>query len=351
MPFQRPLLSDLVAGVIGDIQSRLPGADATLPRSALNVLATVDAAGLHGLYGYLDFIARQLFPDVAEAEFLERWAAVWGIVRKQPSAATGNATMTGVNGTVVPAASVLARSDGARFATTASATIAGGTATVPVAAQVPGAAGNTSVGAALAFVSPIAGVNSATTVAAGGLTGGNDTETDDALRTRLLARIQQPPQGGDAADYIAWATGVAGVTRAWVYPQGQGVGTVSVAFVMDGRSNIFPLAGDIAAVQAAIDAVRPVTATAFVFAPTATAVNFTIHLNAADTPDIRAAVQAELQDLIAREAIPGGTIYLSHVRQAISNATGEVDSQVTVPAADIVMPAGQMATFGAITWT
>lgn len=54
MPFNRPTLPQLIQRNITDIESRLPGRDARLRRSNLNVLAKVHAGAAHGLYGALD---------------------------------------------------------------------------------------------------------------------------------------------------------------------------------------------------------------------------------------------------------------------------------------------------------
>ena len=65
---------------------------------------------------------------------------------------------------------------------------------------------------------------------------------------------------------------------------------------------------------------------------------------------VKAAVQAELSDLIARESKPGGTIYLSHIRAAISAAVGEDNYTMSAPSADVTNTAGNMTTLGTITW-
>ncbi len=350
MPFERPALATLIERVTADIETRLPGADARLRRSNLNVLARVHAGAVHGLYGYLDFIARQVIVDTAEAEYLERWAGIWGIVRTPAVAAAGNVTFSGVDGAVIPIGTLVQRSDGAEITTTAAGAIAAGTAIVAAIASVAGVAGNTGAGSVLALAAPIAGVNGNLVAAAGGLVGGADVEEDERLLTRLLARIQQPPHGGAEFDYIAWALEVPGVTRAWVYPQEQGAGTVVLRFLRDEDPGAIPDAGEVAAVQAHIDAVRPVTAQLFVVAPIAQPQNFTITLTP-DMPAVRAAVEAELRDLILRDIEPGSTLLFSHVREAISIATGETDHAVAVPAADVPATSiGHMITFGAITW-
>jgi uncharacterized phage protein gp47/JayE len=349
MPFSRPDLATLINRAEADIETRLPGADARLRRSNLNVLARVHSGAAHGLYGYLEWVARQVIIDTADGDMLERHASIWGVARKAASPAVGNVTVTGTNGAIVPADSTLARSDGAQYTTDAEATISGGTATIAVTAVDGGQAGNASAASLLSFDTPIDGVSATATVAVGGLTGGADIEADEDLRARLLARIQQPPHGGASYDYVAWALEVPGVTRAWVYPAELGLGTVTVRFVRDDDASPIPDAGEVTSVQDYIDSVRPVTADVTVVAPIAVPLNFTIDLTP-DTAAIRAAVEAELRDLLLREAEPGATILLSHIREAVSLASGENDHILTVPAANVTHAVGEMATFGTITW-
>lgn len=348
MSFSRPSLTELIARAQNDVTARLPGADSRLRRSALNVLARVHAGAMHGAYGLLDDISRFL-PDVAEADRLARWAAIFGLTRKAAVAATGAVALTGTNGVTVAAGTVLVRADGARFATTADATIAAGVATAPIAAEGAGVAGDMAEGQPLTFLSPVAGIAAIATVADGGVDGGAEEESDEALRSRLLARLSAPIRGGSRSDYVAWATEVAEVTQAWVYANWDGLGTVKILFVMGGRADIIPDAGDVALVAAHIDALRPVTADVTVAAPVADPLDLDIDLTP-DTPAVRAAVDAELRDLIAREAEPGGTILISHIREAISIAAGETDHVLNSPTANVTAAAGAIITMGAITW-
>ena len=348
--FSRPSLQNLIDRAQGDIEAGLPGADARLRRSNLNVLAGLIAGVSHGLHGHIAWLADQVIADTAEAEWLDRWATLWlDQPRKAAAAATGSVTFTGTSGTLIPAGTSLVRADGVEYATEADATLTGGTITAAVTAIEAGAAGNAVAGVTVTLTTPIAGVTSAATVASGDLTGGSDTESDDALRVRLLARIKEAPHGGASFDYVNWALEVAGVTRAWCYPQELGVGTVTVRFVRDDDASIIPDAGEVTAVQDYIDALRPVTAQLTVVAPVAVALDFTIAVTP-DTAAVRAAVEAELTDLLRREAEPGGTILLSHIREAISIAAGETNHVLTVPAADVTHTTGQMATMGTITW-
>lgn len=350
MPFARPTLTELIERAAADIEASLPGADARLRRSNLGVLARVHAGAVHSLYGYLGWLAQQMMPDTAESVFLDRFAGIWGVLRVPAAFAAGDVTLTGNAGAVAPAGTVLRRADGATYTLSADATLTFGTAIVEVAATEAGAAGNATVGTSLQLVQPIGGINSAAVVASGGLSQGADAETDDALRVRLLARIQQPPMGGSASDYVAWALQVPGVTRAWVYPLEGGPGTVSVRFVRDGDASMIPDAGEVASVQAYIDAKRPVTAQVTVVAPVAVALNMSITLTPS-TVAVKAAVEAELADLIQREGKPGGTLLVSHLREAISVAAGETNHVLTVPSADVTHTTNQIPVLGTITWT
>ncbi|NDY41242.1 baseplate J/gp47 family protein [Dissulfurirhabdus thermomarina] len=350
----RPTLQDLLARIEQDLASRLEAGSALLRRSVLGVLARVLAGTAHGLYGYLEWISSQIIPDTADSDVLDRWASWWGVSRKPAAAASGQVTLTGTDGSVVPAGTALQRADGAEYTTDADATISGGSAIVDVTAAAAGQDGNADAGTTLSLVSPVAGVDSSATVATGGLTGGADAETDDDLRARLRLRVQNPPHGGAKADYERWALEVSGVTRAWVLPGWLGAGTVGVAFVRDDDADPIPDAAEVQAVQDHLDAVRPVTAAVTVFAPTPHPVDLTIQLDP-NTAAVQAAVQAELEDLFRREAAVedgtgSGTLRISHVREAISLAEGEEDHVLVAPTADITVAQGEIATLGTITW-
>jgi len=361
VPFARPLLSELVTRIRGDLHGRLEVVGPLLRRAMSDVLGTVWAGGVHTLYGFLDWLSRQLFADTAELEALLRQAALYGITPAAATFATGNVTVTGSpDGTPILAETIIKFDAATRYRVTTGQVIASGTATLPVAAVLAGAAGNQDAATPLTFETPIPGVNAAAVVAVGGLTGGDDGDSGEAgterVRTRLLQHLQQPPAGGADGDYIGWALAVAGVTRAWTYPLELGLGTVVVRFVRDNDvGSILPDAGEVAAVQASLDANRPITAVATAVAPTSIALSFTLHI-VPDNADTRAAVTAELVDLMTRVAEPGdgvgrGTILVSAVRTAVGVAEGVTDYFVATPGADFIPATGQLPVVGVITFT
>lgn len=349
MAFQRPSLTDIISRVGADMARFAGLTGAVLRRSVTGIIGRAIAGASHELHGRLDYIARQAIPDTAEDDQLQRWANVWGVQRKAAEYAAGNVTLTGTAGATVPQGTILQRQDGELFATSADVTFSGPTAPVAVLAIAAGAAGNTLAGTSVALQQPVAGVQSAAVVAAGGIQGGADTEDDDSLRARLLQRIREPPHGGARHDYIEWALQVPGVTRAWVYPREMGAGTVTVRFVRDDDDDIIPGTAEVAAVYDYIEARRPVTAELFVVPPIADPLDLTIQLDP-DSTAVRAAVQAEVTDLIRREAEPGGTILISRIREAVSTAAGESDNVVTSPTANVTHTTGRIAVPGTITF-
>lgn len=352
MAFTRPTLDTLRRDARSALEGRLPGADAALRFTALRILADVVAGQAHLTFGHLDWIARQVIPDTAQADFLDRWAGLHGLARRPATRAAGMVALAGAGPAVLPQGSVLTRADGTAYLTTAEASLAEGAsiAVVTVEAGAGGEVGNAEVGTALTLSVAVSGLSGTVTVDADGLSGGAGAESDDRLRARLVARLSSPPQGGAARDYIAWALTVPGVTRVWVYPRNRGNGTVDVAFVMDARADIVPLPADVAEVQAVIEERRPVTADCIVFAPVATPLAVTISGLSPDSAAVRAAILVELQDQIQRDAEPGGITHRSRLIEAISRAAGEAYHTLAVPPTDVASAAGHISVLGAVSF-
>ena len=349
MSYQRPTLTQLRDSIADDVNARLPGADSRLRHSVLSVLVTVFAGALYGVYGLLDWVWRQIFPDTAEGEQLARWSAIWGVTRKPATQAMGQATLTGTNGAGVPVGTELIRSDGVSYIVTAAAVVADGVASVDIRAVGTGSVGNATAGTGIVLANPVFGINGQGVIAAGGVIGGAGEEADEDLRPRLLDRIQRPPHGGNRNDYIQWALAVSEVTRAWVSAGEMGPGTVTLRFVMDGRADIFPTEADIAAVQVALDDARPVTAALNVAAPIPFPIDITLRA-LPPTPEVQAAIREDLADLFRRSGEPGGTILISHIREAISIAAGEMDHEVIAPLSNVEMETGYLPMLGEVTF-
>ncbi|MDO8776617.1 MAG: baseplate J/gp47 family protein [Burkholderiaceae bacterium] len=348
MPTERPALKPLIDQGAAEFESRLPGVLVRLRVSVIGVINRVVAGGLSALYKYAEQLNKNVWPDICDQEELPKHGARWGKPQREAEFSTGDAHFTGVDTSPIAVGTVVQRSDEVQYETTVAGVIAAGVATVPVRALVAGQDGNALIGTALNLTSSVPGINAAV-VAATALAGGADVEDPEAWRARILERIRNPPQGGADYDYEDWALSVPGVTRAWTYPHEQGSGTVVVRFVREDDAFPIPDAGEVAAVQAAIDAKRPTTAHTYVVAPIAVPQAFTIQVTP-NTSEVKVAIEAELRELYRNEAVPGGTMLLSHQREAISIAAGETDHVMTVPSANQTHTTGQFPTFGGITW-
>jgi len=347
MPITRPSLQTLVTRISGDIQG---GIDATAPllqSSVLMVLARVFAGAAHLLWGFLFWMSKQVMPDTAEAEYLERWAAVYGIYRLPATFATGEVEVIGTNGITLPAGTVFVAAGGTQYASAADETTAGGTATLAITALTEGAVGTLADGQVLNLLQPVAGIQPSGIATA--IIAGSDAESDDAMRVRLLKRIQDPPQGGSQADYFEWMLAFpdAAVLNAWCYPNYAGAGTVGLTFTVPGGP--VPSGGEVSAMQAYIEELAPVTAQIICFAPVLVTVAPTIHL-VPSTIALKAAVEASLSDYFANNGAPGTTLYLSQIHEAIASVAGVVDHTLTLPAANVVLANNEIAQLGVITW-
>ena len=346
MAFDRPSLRELISQMQADAE-REAGAT-QLRQSNLRVLPKVFAFGVHGLYAYIDWVVKQLFPDSSEKSFLERQASIQGIYRRDATAATGTLTVTRTAGATIPVGTVFVAADGeTRFTTTEEPEV--DESEVPVQCMTTGTGGNREAGETYALVSPLSGV--ATEATGSEMAGGTEAETDDSLRERLIYRLQNPPRGGTATDYVAWAMEVPGVTRAWCFPKELGIGTVTVRFATDGLTeNGVPTEGMVSIVSDYIAENAPVTAATTVVAPVAKTVNFVIEDLYPDTPSVRAQIEAELKSLFIREAEPGKALLISHVRQAISSAAGEEDFELVSPTEDIGADVDELLVVGRVTY-
>lgn len=356
MPFARPTLTELRAQVASNIESRIPGIDALLRFSNLRILGEVLAGLAYGLFGYLDWIARQAVPFTATDEYLEGWAALKTVTRKPAIAATGTIALPALDGTVVPIGTPLARSDGAIYTTSAEAIAASGTVSLSFVAEVPGSTGNAEAGTLLSLSIGISGVTgSGRTLAA--ITGGADIEDDDALRSRMLAAYAEPPQGGSITDYEQWALAVPGVTRAWIKPQSMGPGTIVVFFMMDIANAVFggfpqgtngvaadeprdtAASGDQLSVADALYLKQSATALVYAVAPIENSIDLTIAGLTSPSTALQDAIDAAIAQALRDNAVPGGKTNLSDIVEAIgavANTEGFVVTAISAAAGIIV---------------
>ncbi|MCA1452828.1 baseplate J/gp47 family protein [Bradyrhizobium sp. BRP22] len=356
MPWSTPTLKDTRRLTRDYVLSQL-GAKAMIPNSVLRIMSDAMAGLTHLTFLYLDWLAKQLLPDTAETEWLDRHGVIWlenadgSKGRKAATYAHGEIQFTGINATIIPVGSLLTGPNRVQYQTVTAGEIgSGGTGVANATALTAGTVGNLPDGTAMGLVEAIPGVDTAGLL--GDMSGGVDTETDDQLRERILFRIQNPPMGGSQADYVRWATAVPGVTRAWAAPE-MGVGTITVRFLMDdlhGDNHGLPTAEDILLVQEHIERKRPVTVKdCFVVAPVPYFYAITINDLTNDDATVRARIETSIAEMEFKRSKPGQTMYRSWVDEAISQAIGEESHELVFDT--VVMPEpGYMPFLGTISY-
>ncbi|HND28872.1 MAG TPA: baseplate J/gp47 family protein, partial [Myxococcota bacterium] len=244
--------------LLNEYRNQVAGADIT-PGQEIYARCSVTAAALAMLAAGLQFVERQIFPDTADEANLEHHANLYGLTRKIATSATGTVTITGTNGTLVASGLVMVAEDGTEFTSTSGGTISSGELVVNVQAEI-GAAGNKFADDELTIQSPPGGVDPTATVIT--TSGGTDLESVGALCARVLARMRAGNAGGRASDYEQWALAIDGVVAADCLATRRGAGTCSIAVYTEGAGGVRTPADSTvrAAVLAAVDALRPVTA-------------------------------------------------------------------------------------------
>lgn len=337
----RPTLSQIIERIQKDAETRLEVEE--LSRSDLQVYVRVLAGASHALYGAIEYAKKQLFLDSCETIYLERLASIFNLNRKLATKTTGQVTFVFSDSLVdVPIGTVLLNGDN-QYITTTSVSALG---VANVESVLAGTQYNLPINTELSLSSPIAGVDKARVTVA--LDTGTDEETDDELRARALQHTKYPPRQGTKTDYVEWAKEVEGVGYAWCYPKELGTGTVTVRILDDDYNDASESL--IGKVKTYLESKMSVLAQVFVASPVAQNVNFTIKITPDNTSN-RELVRSAIEQVFKSEAVPGGSIYLSHINQAISNISSEENHVIVSPTQDLVSTSNAyLLRLGDITW-
>ncbi|MEV5028494.1 baseplate J/gp47 family protein [Paenibacillus sp. LPE1-1-1.1] len=306
-------------------------------------------------YIELDNVLNFGFVDTTYGAYLDSAASEYGVTRKAAAKSIGALTFSGANGTVIPIGTraVTSGSEPVYFVTTTAGTVSGGSVTVAAEASEAGESGNVSIGAVNLVVGNLVGV--VTVANAFNFVGGADTETDDALRGRILERAQRPATSGNAAQYRQWALEVTGVSDAKVYPIWSGAGTVKVVLLDADKT-----APDSAVVTAAttyIESVRPIGATVTVVGATEVAINVSVDVtlaSGATLAGVRTEIENGVRAYLKTLAFTDATVRYTQIANVILDAAGVVDyTTLTVNSgtSNIVIADGSVAVLGTVVTT
>lgn len=212
-----PTTAELFATFLANIEARLNQTTPDADRAFNVVLALTEAAAATGMYKYAADRHLASFVMDARGADLDRWGTEYGVARKSAVSAVLTLTLTGTNGTIIPAGTVfVADANGAEYVSQAEVEIAAGTSAPVVAARLPGTSGNLTPADTLVLQTQIVGATGIPVVASVTTTG-TDAEVDDDYRVRILDVQRAQGGGGNNGDHRIWAQGVAGVRRAFPF--------------------------------------------------------------------------------------------------------------------------------------
>lgn len=187
-------------------------------------------------------------PDWSYGTYLDKHADDRAMKRRAATPATGEVTITGEVGTLIPAGSLFATAalnnePSVSYKTIEAVAIPdSGNVTVGIECTQVGIVGNTTAGTIVLVGSRLSGITAVTNYDV--VSGGTEEETDESLQNRITEydRTQGESFTGCVADYKRWAESVNGVGEATVIPAQDDSGTVTIV-VMD--ANGAPATDDI----------------------------------------------------------------------------------------------------------
>ena len=203
------------------------------PSSDIAIRLRVLAGEIYNAGCSLDWLKRQMFADTATGENLDKLAAQRGIVRKPAKKAEGELIFS-VNEPLdypieIPEETVAATygETPVRVYTAQSAVLPQATYSVRVAAkaELPGYNGNIASGTAEVPVNVPAGIDAVTNTT---FIGGDNEESDETLRSRVIGSYLNRPNPANAAFYKQLAESVDGIDKAGTLERFSGAGTVGV---------------------------------------------------------------------------------------------------------------------------
>ena len=312
------------------------------------------AAQIEGLYLQAQWLLDQSFPQTATGEYLERHAQLRGISRSAATRAKGTLRF-GVSTAIstdlaINEGTVCMTPTGTRFTTTAPATLKAGTlyTDVPAIAVEPGKQGNAAAGTVTIMAAMPVGIKICTNPTA--FSGGDDAESDDALRQRLLDSYPRLPNGANAAYYEQTALSRPGVAAAAAVGRPRGVGSVDLYITTDSG---IPDAELLQELNAYLQEKREISVDLRVLSPTTHAV----HISVAIQPETgytfaeaQAAADAALREAFTG-ALLGKSVTLAYLGNLLYDLPSVQNYRFTTPSADLAGSPTVLPTLGQVSIT
>ncbi len=296
------------------------------------------AAELVSLWAQSDYVNRQCFPQTAGGEILDRHAALRGLTRGGAVKAHGtirfSVSSARTHDLFIPRGVRCMTASLTEFITTEEGTLVAGETycDVPAEAVHVGKSGNAGANEVNIIQNAPVGIRMITNPLP--FTGGEDEESDDDLRERVLKSYGSIPNGGNVACYEKLALNIAGVAAVKVLPRNRGRGTVDIIVASDSG---MPSDELLDAVSEAVDERREICVDIDVSEPTATQVNVTAAITVSSRYDTEEVLQAVREAVAAHFSgrLLGKSVLRAELGNVIYAVPGVENYSLTAPANDV----------------
>lgn len=333
--------------IVTEMLSRVPDTYDKRDTSPIPTALGPAAWALEGFYLSLNQVQQQAFVQTAQGDSLDYLAVIAGLTRYPSSAAVRLGVFNADIG-IGARFSTINGENSINFISTAVATVsepAEGFYYYQMTAETAGTIGNEYTGPILP-ISTIPGLTSAELTDI--LVPGDDTETDEAFRERIIEALNERPFGGNIASYRQYVLGLDGVGAVQVYPTWNGGGTVKLSVL---GADWLPASEELVEnVQSAVDpppnqglglGMAPIGAQVTVVAPTELTVNVSAALTLQSGYQI-GQVQQPIEDAVkaylltvrqgwdtntsSTSVVYAADVYLARITAAIVGVTGVVNA-------------------------
>lgn len=312
------------------------------------------AAQIQALFLQAQWVLEQSFPQSAQGVYLEQHAALRGLTRGGAAHAEGilrfGVSTPSDMELTIGEGTVCMTEGGERFATTQSAVLAAGSLyiDVPARAVSAGASGNVAAGTICRMAAMPAGIQACTNPEA--FFGGEDGESDEALRLRLLDTYKRLPNGANAAYYEQTALSFPGVAAAMAVGRPRGVGSVDVYVASDGGA---PDEALLEAISEYLQQHREISVDLQVLSPAEAAVDIAVAIRAesgAAFSDVKARAEQALGAFFSGSLLGRG-VKLAQLGDLLYHLEGVENYRISSPTEDVEAAATVLPILGTVTIT
>ena len=291
----------------------------------------------------LEFAKQQSFPQTATGENLEMHALERGIFRKQATYAKGTVRFSRESAAsediLIPKGVFLtcSQTEGnhgtdIRFVTTSEVTLQQGQTSVdaPVECQTEGSRGNLAAGILNVMITPVQGITAVSNPEP--ILSGEDAESDEMLRQRLLDSYRMVTNGTNTAFYYNKAMSYEGVSSVKVLPRVNGVGTVGIVVYGPGVDEDL-----LARMKEEIGQIKEINVELTVEQATEKQTEVSVEIAVSDGysyEDVSTVCKKVVEEYMKTQKI-GKALYLALLMREVLNCEGVANCRVKLPQADV----------------